>query len=63
MLQHCPEEFQAELKNQEAWTGIDDVRSIVHLLFLIRDLQYTKLDKKRSIMATTEFNFDLYVYT
>jgi hypothetical protein len=60
VLQHCPEELQAELKNQEAWVAIDDARSVVRLLILIRDLQYNKSDRKRSIMATVEADFDLY---
>ena len=39
---------------------IDDARSVVRLLILIRDLQYNKSDRKRSIMATVEADFDLY---
>ena len=62
VLQHYPEELQAELKNQEAWAVIDDARSVVRLLILIRDLQYNKSDRKRSIMATVEADFDLYSY-
>ena len=61
MIQHCPEELQAELKNQEARAGIKDTRSVVCLLVLIRDLQYNKSDKKWSIMSTSEVDFDLYL--
>merc|ERR1712194_660143 len=60
VLQHCPDELQAKLKNQEAWAAIDDARGVVRLLVLLRDLQYNKSDKKRSIMATVETDFDLY---
>ena len=35
----------------------------MRLLVLIRDLQYNKLDKKRSIIATVEADFDLYSCT
>lgn len=35
----------------------------MRLLVLIRDLQYTTVDKKRSIMATIKGNFDLYSCT
>ena len=38
VFQHCPEKLQAELTNQEAWAVINNVRSIVRLLILIRDL-------------------------
>ena len=61
VLRHCPEELQAELKNQEVWTAIDNARSVVCLLVLIRDLQYNKSDRKRSIMATVEADLDLYL--
>ena len=60
VLQHCPDELQAELKNQKVWVAIDDTRSVVRLLVLIRDLQYNKSDKKRSIMATVKTDFNLY---
>ena len=49
-----------ELKNQEAWVGINNTMFLVHLLVLIQDLQYNKLDKKRSIMTTVEADFDPY---
>ena len=32
----------------------------MRLLILIRNLQYNKSDRKRSVMATVEANFDLY---
>ena len=51
VLQHCPEELQADLKNQEVWAAIDDARSVVRLIVLSRDLQYNKSDRKRSVMA------------
>ena len=39
---------------------VDDARSVVDLLILIQDLQYNKTDRKRSIMATVQADFDLY---
>ena len=38
ILQHCPKDLQAKLKNQEVWAVIDDMKSVVGLLVLIRDL-------------------------
>ena len=61
VLQQCPEELQAELNNQEAWVVINDARSVVRLLILIRDLQYNTYDRKQSIMATVKTDFDLYL--
>ena len=52
--------METELRNQEAWAKIDAARSVVDLLILIRDLQYNKTDRKRSIMATVQADFDLY---
>ena len=60
VLQHCPDELETELRNQEAWANIDAARSVVDLLILIRDLQYNKTDRKRSIMATVQAYFELY---
>ena len=60
VLQHCPDELETELRNQEAWAAIDAKRDVVALLVLIRDLQYNKTDRKRSIMATVEADFDLF---
>ena len=60
MLQHCPDEMEAELRNQEAWAAINSARNVVALLILIQDLQYNKTNRKKSIMATVQANFDLY---
>ena len=60
MLQHCPAELEAKLKNQDAWGEVKDTRSVVRLLTLIRDLQYNKTDHKRSIMAMVEADFELF---
>ena len=38
VLQHCPAELEAELKNQDAWGKVEDTQSVVRLLTLIRDL-------------------------
>ena len=59
-LPHCPDELEAELRDQEAWAAIEDARSVVDPLVLVRDLQYNQSDRKRSIMATVEADFDLY---
>ena len=56
VLQHC----LAKLKKQGAWGEVEDTRSVVRLLTLIRDLQYNKTNRKRSIMATVEAEFDLF---
>ena len=60
VLQHCPAELEADLKNQDAWEEVEDTRSVVRLLTLIRDLQYNKTDRKRSIIATVEADFELF---
>ena len=60
VLQHCPAELEARLKNQDAWGEVEDTRSVVRLLTLIRYLQYNKTDRKRSIMATVEADFELF---
>ena len=62
ILQHYPEELQAELKNQEARAAIDDTRSIVRQLVLIK-IAVQQVRQKRLIMATVEADFNLYLYT
>ena len=52
VLHQCPEDLEAELKNQDAWEEVEDTRSVVRLLTLIRDLQYNKTNLNCSIMAT-----------
>ena len=58
VLQHCLEELQTELKNQEVWVVIDDARSIVSLIIMVSDLQYNKSDGERSVMTNTEADFE-----
>ena len=60
MLQHCPAELEVELKNQDAWGEVEATQSVVRLLTLIRELKYNKTDRKRSIMATFEADFELF---
>ena len=38
VLQHCPDELETELRNQEVWAVIEDARSVVDCFILIRDL-------------------------
>ena len=63
MLQHCPQELEAELRNQESWKTAEDARSVIAIVLIIQDLSFIKTDRKRSIMATVEANTDLYLGT
>ena len=60
VLQHYLADLEAELKNQDAWGEVENTRSVVRLLTLIRDLQYNKTNRKCSIMATVEAEFNLF---
>ena len=60
MLHHCPADLEAELKNQDAWGEVEDTRTVVRLLTLIPDLQYNKTNRKCSLMATVEADFELF---
>ena len=60
VLEHCPNELEAELRNQDAWEQVEAKTSVVGVLILIRDLQCNKTDRKGIIMATVEADFDLY---
>ena len=42
---------------------MEDARSVIAILLLIRDLSFNKTDRKRSIMATVEADADLYLGT
>ena len=60
VLQNCPTDLEAELKNQDAWGEVENTRSVVRLLTLIQDLQYNKTNRKCSIMAKVEADFELF---
>ena len=61
MLQHCPKEIEAELRNQDSWKTAEDARRVIAILILIRDLSFNNTDRKRSIMETVEADTDLYL--
>ena len=63
VLQHCTKNLEAELRNQDSRKTAEDARSVIKILFLIRDLSFNKMDRKRSIMATVEADADLYLST
>ena len=63
MLQYCPKEIEAELRNHDSWKTAEDARSVIAILILIRVLSLNKTDRKRSIMATREADADLYLGT
>ena len=50
-----------ELRNRDFWKAAEDLRSVIAILLLIRDLSFNKMDRKRIIMATVEA--DLYLGT
>ena len=47
--------------NQDSWKTVEDARSVIAILILIRDLSFNKTDRKRNIVATVETNEDLYL--
>ena len=61
VLQHCPTDLEAELRNQDSWKTAENARSIIAILILIWDLSFNKADRKRSIKATVEADADLYL--
>ena len=63
MLQHFPKELEVELRNQDSWKAVEDARSVIAILLLIRDLSFNKTDNKRSIMTTVEADAGLYLGT
>ena len=42
---------------------MEDARSVIAILLLIRDLYFKNTDRKRSIMATVEADADMYLGT
>ena len=61
VLQNCPKELEADLRNQNSWKTEEYVRSVIAVLLLIRDLSFNKTYRKRSIMATVEADAGLYI--
>ena len=63
VLQNCPKELEADLRNQNSWKTEEYVRSVIAVLLLIRDLSFNKTYRKRITMATVEADADLYIGT
>ena len=63
MLQQCLKELKTELQNQDSRKAAEDVRSVIVILPLIRDLSFNKMDRKRSINATVLADADFYLDT
>ena len=61
ILQHCPPELTAELKNIDSWTDTEDKRSVVMLLKMIRNIAHNVEQRKQSIMSTVENDSELYL--
>ena len=61
ILQHCPPELTAELKNIDSWTDTEDKRSVVMLLKMIRNIAHNVKQRKQSIMLTVANNSELYL--
>ena len=61
ILQHCPPELTAELKNIDSWTDTEDKRSVVMLLKMIRNIAHNVKQRKQSIMSTVENDSELYL--
>ena len=40
VLQHCPPDVEAKLKNQLTWTAGQDEQNVVTLLFMIRNITH-----------------------
>ena len=59
VLQRCPKDLEAELRNQDCWKAAEDARSAITILLLICDFSFNKMDRKRSIMVTMEVDADL----
>ena len=59
MVQHCPKDLEADLRNQDSWKTAEDARSVVTILLLIWDLSFNNTDRKRNIIATAEADADL----
>ena len=61
VLQHCPPELEAELRNSDNWTGTENERSVVKLLLMSRDITHHKRERKQTVMEAVESDADLYL--
>ena len=61
VLQHCPPELEAELRNSDNWTVTENERSVVKLLLMIRDITHHKRERKQTVMEAVESDADLYL--
>ena len=54
VLQHCPPDIEAELKNQSTWTSEQDKQNVVTLLLMICDITHNMRDNKQVVMTIVE---------
>ena len=54
VLQHCPPDIEAELRNQSTWTSGKDEQNVVTLLLMIHYITHNMRESKQGVMAIVE---------
>ena len=54
VLQHCPPNVEAELKNQSTWTDGQDEQKVATLLLMIRNITHKMRDINQGVMVIVE---------
>ena len=59
VLQYCPPNVKADLKNQSAWTVGQDKQDVVTLLCMICDITHNMKESKQSFMSIMEYAVEM----
>ena len=54
VLQHCPPDVEAEIKNQSTWNAGQEDQNMVTLILMIRDITHYTREIKKGVMAIVE---------
>ena len=60
VLLHCSRALEHQLKNSPKWDETESNQDVVALLQMIRDITHNNKERKESIMAIVESDFELY---
>ena len=54
VLQHCPPDVEAELKNQSTWTAGQNEQNMVTLLLMISNIAHNMMESKQGVIDIVE---------
>ena len=59
VLQHCPPDVEADLKNLSTWNVGKDEQNVVTFLLMIRDIAHNMRESKQVVMSIVECTVEM----